>query len=344
MDGEACCCTPGGALPRGDDSLDISGLDTLLCVIDADSPLKPPPPPKRKLPRFGSAADDAPPLSLPTHVAKVYTRSLGEANALIEELHRQRQPRLIGLDIEWTVTFEANVTQRPASVLQIATLGTCYVLHLSAMREFPVALAALLEDARVIKTGCKIFNDALKLRRDYAVRTAGLLPLEKLAVRVVSERPWSLNELSEHALGRRLRKGDVRMSHWEAASLSSEQVEYASLDAWASRAVSMVLLKRLPPPPPRVPAEGAASAAAATASGGTATDVPSSTGRVDEEVLLRAAAHASLLEDTPADPMACRRHPYAPAALGPSLPRGGFSGSRGEDRVLDVPAVLHRET
>ena len=261
-------------------SSSTSGLDALLERLE-NSPTPPQPPrklpfgqqqPPRKLPKFGEGP--LPPLALPSNVTIIYTRSAGETDEICADL-LARRIALVGLDIEWKVSYEANVTQRKAAVLQIATAGTCYVIQLSSMPHFPAQLQALLEDRSVAKCGNKICNDALKLRRDFGVRTAGLLDLSKLAAKAISDRPWSLADLCEVTLRHSLPK-ELRMTDWEATRLDDQQIMYAAIDAYASRAIGVTLLRRL------TPAQQQGSA------GG-------------EDVLLRGAA--SLLEDTPADPM-----------------------------------------
>ena len=133
-----------------------------------------------------------------------------------------------------------------AAVLQIATAGTCYVIQLSSMPQFPAQLQALLEDRSVVKCGNKICNDALKLRRDFGVRTAGLLDLSKLAAKAISDRPWSLADLCEVTLRHSLPK-ELRMTDWEATRLDDQQIMYAAIDAYASRAIGVTLLRRLTP-------------------------------------------------------------------------------------------------
>ena len=66
-----------------------------------------------------------------------------------------------------------------------------------------------------------------------------------LAVATLPEgaRSWSLSELSERVLGRRLPKDEkLRLSNWEA-QLEHEQLEYAALDAQASHLIGAELLR-----------------------------------------------------------------------------------------------------
>ena len=248
----------------------------------------------RKLPRFAPAEErELPELSLPTYVgAPVYTRSEGEANELCDALRGGASP-LLGLDIEWKVTYASGATCRPTATLQLSTGFSAYVFHLSAMRGFPPSLAALLLDPSILKVGCCVGNDALKLRRDFGVRTHGLLELRKLAGLALpyADRPWSLTDLVARTVGMRLPKQE-RMSDWEAARLSAEQLTYAARDAYASRLVCVALLRRLQPTshrPPTLPSPRPPSEA------------------VEDEARLVECVPQSLVEVTPADPMEERR-------------------------------------
>ena len=88
-------------------------------------------------------------------------------------------------------------------------------------------------DTSLVQAGVGISNDALKLRRDYGLRCAGLLDLSQLAARALADgaRPWCLAELCERVLRRRLRKcAELRTgSNWAAAQLTAEQLECAAL-------------------------------------------------------------------------------------------------------------------
>lgn len=268
-------------------------------------------PAPRKLPRcFGVPKAELPFLSLPTGVSIVYTRSCGEANAICDEL-RRRLPRpsaLVGLDIEWTVSYVSNRTQQTTSLVQVATAHACYLFQVSAMTRFPERLTALLEDGDLIKSGNKVVNDALKLRRDFGCRVAGLLDLGRLAGAALryGERPWSLSDLCEAALHKALRK-ELRLSNWDA-HLTDEQLGYAAMDAWASRQVGLVLLRRIRTAPSRGREQGALWQA------------PSMDGdeqENEEVVLLRAVT--KLVEHTPADPNAANAHGRAAVVRGGEL-------------------------
>ena len=244
---------------------------------------------------------------MPTRVADpIYSRHEGEADELCTQL-LQQQHRLLGFDIEWKVTYEAGMTQRPTATVQLSTAHCAYVLQISAMRgRFPAALAALLQDGSILKAGCKVGNDALKLRRDFGIRTAGLVELGDLAAHslLYGERSWNLVDLVAEAAGRRLPK-ELRMSDWEAAPLSADQLTYASRDAYASRLVCTRLLGKLKTKAAQLQTSSKGQMGCAT----TSTHGQHGGERLGGDAELLSYMPTGLVENTPVDPMTCRHAP-----------------------------------
>ena len=213
--------------------------------------------PARKLPRAFAPATGEPPRTIPIlkpppGVPTIYTRSEGETNELCAAVAAEVAAgalELVGLDCEWRVSYVAGEMQPCVAVVQLCTPSAIYVFHLSAMSRCPANLASLIEDGRLLKAGSKLLNDCHKLRRDFALCGAGIVELGDLAAACLrhGERPWSLAELTETVLGSRLPKDGVRTSEWDASRLSEEQIEYAALDAYASRAVALALFAKLLP-------------------------------------------------------------------------------------------------
>mmetsp|Transcript_27571 Transcript_27571/g.70265 ORF Transcript_27571/g.70265 Transcript_27571/m.70265 type:complete len:391 (+) Transcript_27571:27-1199(+) len=206
----------------------------------------------RKLPRqFAQGRAPLPSLELPKGVATIYTRSEGECDELCSMLLGEVDAGrldLVGFDLEWKVTYEAGQVQRPVALVQLATASVVHIFHISAMARFPEKLARLVEDARLLKAGSKLVNDMYKLRRDFGLRASGVLEHQRLAEACLpyGQRPWHLSELCETVLQRHMSKdGSLRTSNWEARKLDHDQLRYAALDAWASRAVAIELLRRI---------------------------------------------------------------------------------------------------
>ena len=244
------------AFSRMESTSDFAGLDALLDIIETESSetcratISAPEPKRRRLPCFSYATQkvsELPLLCLPVGTPIFYTRSEAETDELCAaiELEIAAGLDLVGFDIEWHVSFAAGATQAPAAVVQLATGRAVHVFQVSAMPRFPSKLAQLLERGDLMKAGNNVGGDALKLRRDFDICTAGLIELGGLAAVALhyGERPWSLSDLTAEVLGCRLPK-DLRMSRWEAR-LSEEEVRYAALDAWASLAIAAALRRRL---------------------------------------------------------------------------------------------------
>lgn len=171
----------------------------------------------------------------------------------------------IGFDCEWDVKFVKGL-QPPVSVIQLGTGREAVVVHLpmsaplapangtepgAASREpgsqtehtaweVPASVRDLLEDESVAKLGINCSGDALKLARDFGVRTRGLVDVAKLwaahtGAMTATGLPASigLKEVAKAALGLDIPKDDhLRIAPWSGAkALTAARMRYAALDA-----------------------------------------------------------------------------------------------------------------
>ncbi|KAF5830494.1 hypothetical protein DUNSADRAFT_14520 [Dunaliella salina] len=124
----------------------------------------------------------------------------------------------------------------------------CLLLHVAGMKRLPRCLRMLLEAERPKKVGVNLAGDAAKLKTDFGWDLAGRVDLAELATtRCFAHRelvttdvntPGSLSGLVESALHHHLPKPQgLRCGQWERRPLSSEQIMYATLDAFAGLAV-----------------------------------------------------------------------------------------------------------
>eukprot|EP00951_Prasinocladus_malaysianus_P032368 scaffold314917_cov18-Prasinocladus_malaysianus.AAC.1 len=174
----------------------------------------------------------------------------------------QQCSTVLGLDIEWKVSYEKGTPQRRTSTLQLAKPHLAYVFHLPLCgkqwkdgRLHPM-LTQLLADATVKKVGVNIRGDSAKLKRDFGVGIAGALelgPLADMAFPDHCQGRWTLQKLTAWVLRQRLSKDvRVRFSDWEAPTLSAEQIQYAAADAMAGLLAYNALTDsevQLEPPP-----------------------------------------------------------------------------------------------
>ena len=171
----------------------------------------------------------------------------------------------IGFDCEWDVKFVKG-QQPPVCVIQLGTGREAVVVHLplasprpnapgatagaepaapdsqgrAAVWGVPASVRELLEDESVAKLGINCAGDALKLDRDFGVRTRGLVDVAKLwaahtGAVTASGVPacLSLKDVAKAALGLDIPKDDhLRIAPWSGEeALTAARMRYAALDA-----------------------------------------------------------------------------------------------------------------
>jgi len=154
---------------------------------------------------------------------------------------------VLGLDCEWAAPWHRGpgVPDRVAT-LQLFHHGSggrrALVFRIAGLGDkFPLAVVALLGDARVAKVGVNVSGDATRLVRDFGCPVRGLYDLSNLNKKagqklrkgisledlVRTHCPEDMHIAKSHEA---MSKG-VRTGNWEAWPLSAEQIEYAAKDA-----------------------------------------------------------------------------------------------------------------
>ena len=150
---------------------------------------------------------------------------------------------VLGFDTETRPSFRPGVTFR-VSLLQLSTPTVCYLFRLN---KIPLAkpILQLLEDRRVLKIGADVAGDLRSLRQIRHFRDGGFVDLQGIAPEWgIGEK--SLRKLSAIVLGRRVSKAQ-RLSNWEAAQLTEQQMRYAATDAWICPEIYRTLQHTLKP-------------------------------------------------------------------------------------------------
>ncbi|KAI0271572.1 ribonuclease H-like domain-containing protein [Gloeopeniophorella convolvens] len=156
---------------------------------------------------------------------------------------------VIGIDFEWRPNFVAGQPVNPIALVQLAFGDVILLVQVSAMAAFPGALRSLLESKSSIKVGVGIQDDCKKLWKDHRVSVRNCVDLGLLARSVDPQwkgpyvRPLGLSRLAETYLDRRVAKGRVQRSNWEAA-LSEQQQTYAANDCHACLTLYRALAPR----------------------------------------------------------------------------------------------------
>lgn len=147
-----------------------------------------------------------------------------------------RQP-VIGFDTESRPSFKAGVTNKVA-LLQLSSPERCYLIRLCRV-PMKRPLLRLLESRTILKIGADVAGDIRALNQLRHFRAGGFVDLQALAPQWGIEEK-SLRKLSAITLGKRVSKAQ-RLSNWEAARLTQQQLSYAATDAW----VCLEILKTL---------------------------------------------------------------------------------------------------
>jgi len=144
---------------------------------------------------------------------------------------------VVGFDTETRPSFKAGVTNK-VSLLQLSTPETCYLFRLNRIR-LDNRILKILTAKRIVKVGADVAGDMRSLHVLRSFREQGFVDLQQLAAGSGIEEK-SLRKMSAIVLGRRVSKAQ-RLSNWEAATLTPQQMMYAAVDAW----ICIEILRRL---------------------------------------------------------------------------------------------------
>ena len=167
-----------------------------------------------------------------------YTNDPVEAEAWLRNNVIDTDTRALGFDIEWKPQFikkKLGGVENKTAVLQLSTETATLVLHIIHLKILPRHLANILANDTIIKAGCGIRNDVLKLLRDTNVQCKGVVDLVDLKTKAgyPKQHGNGLRKLAFNVLEINLNKPKkVTMSNWEILPLSGDQIRYAALDAW----------------------------------------------------------------------------------------------------------------
>lgn len=155
--------------------------------------------------------------------------------------------QVLGFDTETRASFERGV-QHPLSLIQIATVDTCYLFQHAILGEQFTQLKALLEDETILKVGVGLRSDTHALRRQWGINVAPTLDLNWALAQLGAEKEMGTRQLVAALLGVRIDKPKkVTLSNWQLVPLSSAQIHYAAADALAALKCFNALITQLTP-------------------------------------------------------------------------------------------------
>ncbi|KAL4587501.1 hypothetical protein LXL04_000372 [Taraxacum kok-saghyz] len=165
-------------------------------------------------------------------------------------INRHRQ--IIGLDVEWRPSYQRGV-ENPIAILQLCVGHRCLIFQIINARYIPPSLFNFLNNPNYTFTGAGIHVDVEKLVQYYGLGgadngrrlAADVVDLVGQAVQIygMSVNGLGLKALARMFLGKEPEKPKrVTTSNWENYRLSDEQIDYASIDAFLSFQIGMVLI------------------------------------------------------------------------------------------------------
>lgn len=158
-----------------------------------------------------------------------------------ESSHSGDRHLIVGLDVEWRPNFHRN-QQNPVAVLQICVDHRCLIIQLLYCRSIPESLDNFLGNRDYDFVGVGIESDVEKLLEDYELNvknTVGLGEVAADAYGMRNLRNAGLKKLCNVVLGKEITKPkSVTMGRWDSEWLSSNQIQYACLDAFVSSEIA----------------------------------------------------------------------------------------------------------
>ena len=171
-------------------------------------------------------------------VKATYTNDPLEGEAWLRNNVINARETALGFDMEWRPQFlkkKLGGKENRTAVLQLSTQSACLVLHIFHAEVLPKYLSEILRNEDIVKVGCGIHRDVVKLLRDTGLHCKGVVDLGQLASKIgcTKDQGLSLKALGQNLLGLEMGKQKkVQLSNWEEIPLQRNQIIYAALDAW----------------------------------------------------------------------------------------------------------------
>ncbi len=136
---------------------------------------------------------------------------------------------MLGFDTETRPSFRKGDTHKVA-LIQLSTFDECFLFRIN-MTGFTEPLVKLMENPDVLKIGLSTKDDFHGLNQLSPCTPAGVVELQQF-VKKYDIADMSLQKVYAIIFGEHISKGQ-RLTNWEAPALTTHQIGYAALDAWA---------------------------------------------------------------------------------------------------------------
>ncbi|XP_029130621.1 Werner Syndrome-like exonuclease isoform X2 [Cajanus cajan] len=151
-------------------------------------------------------------------------------------------PKVVGLDTEWTRAQN----KMKVAILQLCVENKCLIVQLFLMNNnIPQSLKSFFVDSDFKFVGVGVINDLNMLKSDYGLESNKGIDISHLAKQIWPDRISSmgLKYLAKELVGLDMKKSkEVCTSEWKTKDLTRDQIEYASIDAYASFKIGKMIL------------------------------------------------------------------------------------------------------
>lgn len=139
-----------------------------------------------------------------------------------------RTSDIFGFDTETRASFKVGEFYKVA-LLQLATETDAYLFRLHGIERFEF-IQEIFENPSILKVGAAIRDDLKQLQKVFEFAPKNFIELQTVA-KEKNLKNLGLRGMTEEVLGASLSKR-AKISNWEVAVLSEEQIMYAATDAW----------------------------------------------------------------------------------------------------------------
>jgi ribonuclease D len=117
------------------------------------------------------------------------------------------------------------------ALIQLAIPDCCFLFRLNKLNGIPQQLEDFLKDGKTVKVGLSLLDDFHNIRKIIKFEPGSVVDLQKI-VPSVGIQDASLQKIYAILFGKKISKR-MRLTNWEADTLTEAQMQYAALDAWA---------------------------------------------------------------------------------------------------------------
>ncbi len=152
-----------------------------------------------------------------------------------------KRQRFVGYDTESRPVFKKGKPPSGIALIQIATREKCFLFQMRQLTNIS-PLLELLKCDDIKKIGVGINNDNTTIFQNFGCKISNVVDLNKVFQEVGNKRTIGSKQMVARVLKKNLeKKRKLSLSNWELKSLSQQQIEYASDDAFSALEVFLKL-------------------------------------------------------------------------------------------------------